>query len=228
MTMALAALGAFAALLAEPAGTAPVPLEQAPYHRLVFGNDELAVIETIVPPGGDSGFHAHARDLLYIVINPAKASTQRPGQDLRPLPPLKVGTAGMNPPADGPFIHRVVNPDRTPFHLLAVEVRRSDGRSKPVTSRPTESGFVQIQDHPRLRAWRLILEPGQTAPRLAYRGTGVRIFVRGEQLTIAEAGVPPQSLVVEPGDFEQLRTGTSSAITNSGRTTIELIDVELK
>ncbi len=134
----------------------------------------------------------------------------------------------MNVTTDGPFIHRVVNPDRAPFHLVAVELRRAGILGRRTSDRPAASGFVQVYDHPRLRAWRLVLEPAQSAPALKYEGTGVRIFVRGDQLTVSDAGYPGQALVVRPGDFEQLRTGSTIALTNDGTSIVELIDVELK
>jgi hypothetical protein len=45
---------------------------------------------------------------------------------------------------------------------------------------------------------------------------------------VTSDGQLDQALVVAPGDFEQLRTGAAIGLRNSGRTTIELIDVELK
>jgi mannose-6-phosphate isomerase-like protein (cupin superfamily) len=224
----LPALCALAISLALPARAAPVPVEGAPYHRLVFSNDDLAVIETIVPPGGDSGFHRHSHELFYVVIAPAKVSTQRLGRELRAAPPLVPGSVGMNAMSDEPFIHRIVNPDKTAYHVVAVELRRNAPLGRPVNDRPGASGFVQVQDHPRLRAWRLVLEPGQSAPAFDYSGIGGRIFIRGGELTVTSDGQLDQALVVAPGDFEQLRTGAAIGLRNSGRTTIELIDVELK
>ena len=217
------------ALAAVPAAPLPVPVEQAPFHRLVLATEDYALIENHMPPGADSGFHAHHRDLFYVTISAARAATQRPGQPLRPVPPsFAAGTVGMNPPSDEPFVHRVVNPDSRPFHVLGVEPRRPAPSGQPITERAASSGFVQVHDHPRLRAWRLVLEPGQSAPNLRQAGPGLRIVVRGGDLTVARPGRPAQTIRIEAGDFEQLASGESRALHNRGPTAIEIVDIEMK
>ena len=65
-------------VLVQPTDTAPVRVEDAPFHRLVFANADYAVLENIFPPRSDSGFHLHPRELFYVIVASAKASTQRP------------------------------------------------------------------------------------------------------------------------------------------------------
>jgi hypothetical protein len=142
----LPALCALAISLALPARAAPVPVEGAPYHRLVFSNDDLAVIETIVPPGGDSGFHRHSHELFYVVIAPAKVSTQRLGRELRAAPPLVPGSVGMNAMSDEPFIHRIVNPDKTAYHVVCG--RASPQRSARAASQRPARG-IGLRSGPR-------------------------------------------------------------------------------
>ena len=212
--------------LAPPADATPVRVENAPYHRLVFANADYAVLENVIPPDGDSGFHLHPRDLFYVIVGPAKASTQRPGQALRRTPPFVAGSVGMNVMTAEPFIHRVVNHDRKPFHIVAVEIRRASPSGRAIMERP--SGYVTVHDHPLLRAWRLVLEPGQSAPPLRPGGEGVRIFVRGGMLAVSSDQHPDQRLTVAAGDFEQLKPRSAVGLKNVGTTPIELVDVELK
>ena len=213
---------------AQPANAAPVRVEDAPYHRLVFANADFAVLENILPPNSDSGFHLHPRELFYVIVAPALASTQRPGQPLRPLPPLVSGSVGMNVMTSEPFIHRVVNHDDRPFHIVAVEVRRDSPSGRPIVERGPESGFVAVHDHPLLRAWRLILEPGQSVPPLRPGSAGVRIFVRGGLLALSSDRHPDQRLAMAAGDFEQLKPGSAVGLKNVGSSPIELVDLELK
>jgi mannose-6-phosphate isomerase-like protein (cupin superfamily) len=204
----------------------PVSVEHAAFHRLVFANEDVAVLDNLFPPGSDSGFHLHPRELFYVIVAPAMVSTQKPGQAIRPLPPIVAGSVGYNVLTAEPFIHRVVNHDRQPFHLIGIEIRRPAPLGDKALVRGP--GYVQVFDNLRLRAWRLILAPGQSAPPVRQEGPGVRVVVRGGSMTVSEVGHPDQLLVVENGDFQEVTPGNAHAIENSGSTTIELVEVELK
>ena len=88
--------------------------------------------------------------------------------------------------------------------------------------------YVQILDNPRLRAWRLILEPGQSVPAIAQDGKGVRVVVRGGMLTTSMPGLQDQHLALQPGDFAIQPPGETRALANSGTETIELVEMVLK
>jgi len=221
-----------AALLAGAALAAAVPpstpVEQAPYHRLMVANADYAILDVHFPPGGRSGFHLHPRQLFYTVTTPAEIDVQMQGEAARRVAPTAVGAVGMNELGTSPFIHAVSNGDEGSYHVIGIELRRPIPIGAPITVRPAETRFVQVHDHPRLRAWRLILQPGESAPPLRVVGTGVRVFVRGGSLTIARPDMPAQPQIVSAGDFEPLAAGEIRALTNSGDTLIELVDVELK
>lgn len=225
----LLALAAFAqSSPTSPADPAPVSVEYANLHRVVFSTPDYAVLQNIYPPRSESGFHVHSRDLFYVLISTARFGTRRPGQEVRMAPSLPVGTVGMNVMDGGPVVHTVVNDDDHPFKIVALELRAAAPSGRPVTVRPPSSGFVQVHDHSKLRAWRLILQPGDTTPPLTISGAGMRIYVKGGMLSLLRHDKPVQSFSVSAGDFEQVEPGTSLALRNSGNTTIELIDVELK
>lgn len=204
------------------------PVEQASFHQLMFANQDFAVLSNRYPPGGDSGFHVHYRDLFYVVIQSVSSSGQRPGQPLTAAPPVAVGTAGYSAIGAEPRVHRIVNGDEGPSHFIVVELRRPSPVGDAVSSRDGASQYVQIVDNERMRAWRLILEPGQSAPSISQGGEGLRVVVRGGSLTTATAGVPDQTLFLQAGDFAMQSPGTTRALRNSGTETIELIEIELK
>lgn len=207
--------------------TAP-PVEQASFHQLMFANEDIAVLSNRYPPGGDSGFHAHHRDIFYVVIQSASSSGQRPGQPLTAAPPVAVGTAGYNAIGAEPRVHRIVNGDEGPSHFIVVELRRANPAGDAVSSRERAPQYVQIVDNERMRAWRLILEPGQSAPSISQGGEGLRVVVRGGLLTATTAGVPDQTLFLQAGDFAMQSSGSTRALRNSGAETIELVEIELK
>jgi hypothetical protein len=86
--------GAFAQVVQGGGANAPAPpVEHASFHQLIFANDDVAVLNNLCPPGGDSGLHAHYRDLFAVVIQSVPSSGQRAGQPLTAAPALPWGSA---------------------------------------------------------------------------------------------------------------------------------------
>ena len=204
------------------------PVEHAAFHHLIFANDDVAILNNRYPPGGDSGFHAHYRDLFYVVIQPAPSMGQRMGQPLTAAPMVSAGTAGYSPVGAGPRVHRVVNGEQGALQIIVIELRRAHSSGESVSPRESAPQYVQIAENPRMRAWRLILEAGQSAPAILQKGNGVRIVVRGGLLTTTSSGYPDQTLKLEAGDFAIQNGGATRALRNSGKEIIELVELELK
>lgn len=204
------------------------PVEHASYHQLVFANDDLAVLNNLYPPGGDSGFHAHHRDLIAVVIQSVSTTAQNRGQPLTVTPALPVGTTVYSSTDAGRRVHRIVNGDAGISQYIVVEIRRPVPLGTAVSSREHAPQYVQLFDNARLRAWRLILEPGQTVAAITQGGNGVRVVVRGGLLTTSAPGLPDQALALHSGDFALQYSGTIRALRNDGTETIELVELELK
>lgn len=212
----------------EPSAPAFPPVENASFHQVMFANEDFAVLNNRYPPGGDSGFHTHYRDLFYVVIQSAPQSGQRPGQPLAEVPPVPVGTAGFSAVGPEPRTHRIVNSEAGPSQFIVIELRRARPVGAEVSSRDAVPQYEQILDNERMRAWRLILEPGASAQSITQGGSGVRVVVRGGLLTTASPGLPDQTLAVQAGEFTVQNAGSTRALSNSGAETIELVELELK
>lgn len=210
------------------AGQTFPPVEQASFHQVVFANDDFAVLNNRYPPGGDSGFHTHYRDIFYVVIQAAPQSGQRPGQQLTEAPITPAGAAGYNAIGGEPRTHRIVNSDTGPSQFIVIEMRRAAPRGDEVSSRESAPEYVQIIDNERVRAWRLILAPGQSAPSISQGGNGVRVVVRGGLLTTTTPGVLDQTFALRAGEFAVQAGRSIRALRNSGAETIELVELELK
>ncbi len=208
---------------ADPAAPS---VEHASFHQLVFANEDFAVLNNRYPPGGDSGFHAHYRDIFYVVIQSAPQSGQRVGQPLTAAPLVPVGTAGYSANGAEPRVHRIVNGDEGPSQFIVVELRRPRPRGDAVS--PRDSPYVEIVDNDRMRAWRLVLEPGQSVPTISQGGNGIRVVVRGGVLTTSTPSLPDQTLFLRAGDFAVQNSGSTRALRNTGTETIELVEIELK
>ena len=212
----------------QPASETVVPVEHASFHQLVFADEDIAILNNLYPPTGDSGFHAHYRDLFYVVIQPSQSSGQNLGKPLTAAPIVPAGTAGYSAVGAEPRIHRVVNGDKSTYQIIVVELRRSKPLRNTISSRDSAPQYVQIFDNSRMRAWRLILEPGQSAPAISQDNKGIRVVVRGGVLTTITPSLRDQNLALRPGDFAVQPTGAPRALKNSGTETIELVEIELK
>lgn len=212
----------------DSAGGAIPPVEHATFHQLVFANEDVAVLNNRYPPGGDSGFHTHYRDLFYVIIHPSESRAQRMGQALVAVPMPSVGAAGYSPIGAEPRTHRVINSEDGPLQIIVIEIRRATPLGNAISSREAAPQYVQIVDNARVRAWRLVLEPGQSVPAISQGGNGVRVIVRGGSLTTMTPGLADQTLAVEAGDFALQSSGFTRALRNSGTETIELVEMELK
>lgn len=204
------------------------PVEHATFHQLVFANEDIAVLNNRYPPSGDSGFHTHYRDLFYVIIQPQDSIGQRMGQAPVAVPAPAAGAAGYSPLGAEPRTHRVVNGDDGPFQIIVVEIRRANPLGNAISSREAAPQYVQIVDNARARAWRLVLEPGQSVPAISQGGDGVRVVVRGGLLTTMTPGLADQTLALQAGDFAIQSSGLTRALRNSGTETIELVELELK
>lgn len=216
------------ALEAQPDAENMVPVEQASFHQLVFVDDDVSILNNRYPPGGDSDWHWHERDMVYVVIQPSRSSIQNLGKPMEERPKPAVGAAGYGAMGGERRVHKVVNGPDDDYHILVVELRRPKPLGKAASSRDAVPQYTQIIDNPRVRAWRLILEPGQSVPSIAQNNKGVRVVVRGGLLTTRVPGVKDQQLALRPGDFAIQPAGTERALSNGGRETIELVELELK
>lgn len=230
MTRSMSGLAAGVLLIAlagQSAAAAPYPpVEQATFHQLLFANDGVAVLKNVYPPHSDSGYHVHSRELFYVVITPARFGSQKLGQELKTPPMIPAGGTGYNLMTAEPFIHRVVNDDDRICEIIAIELRRAASNGNALSVRP--ANYVQIFDNQRMRAWRLILAPGQVAPAMIQGANGVRVVVRGGSLMTVRPVVADQLLALQPGDASMQLVGESRTLRNAGRTTIELVEIELK
>jgi hypothetical protein len=204
------------------------PVENASFHQLVFADEDFVVLNNFYPPGGDSGFHSHSRDMFYVIIQAAEFSGQALGQPLTQRPEVLVGSAGFGSAGAKPVVHRVVNGDKGNFQIVVIELPRSGPLGNEIPLRSEAKQYTQILDNERLRAWRIIPEPGQSAAAISQVGIGMRVVVRGGLLATVTSGLPAQLLALRPGDFSVQPAGLARALTNSGTETIELVEIELK
>lgn len=83
-------------------------------------------------------------------------------------------------------------------------------------------------DNERVRGWRLLLDPGQTAAPFTQTAPGLRIVLDGGEIAEIVAGQPDRGMNLRLGEFYWQEPGMTRAIRNIGSTRVELIEFELK
>jgi hypothetical protein len=215
-------------VIAEDEGPA-VPIEKAPFHLPVFRNEYVTVLKIDVPPHRNTGFHIHTTDSVSVNIEEADMANQLPGEKQTPPQHSKRGQPNFTAYSkQGPRTHKASNMGETPFHNVSFLLNNSQpGRFSP-SSRSGISGYTQIMDNERVRGWRLVLDPGQTAAPITQSAPGMRIVLDGGEIAEVVPGQADRGMNLRLGEFYWQDPGVTRAVRNTGKTRVELFEFELK
>lgn len=205
---------------------AVVPVEATSYHVPVFSNEYVTVLNVFIPSQRDSGYHRHALDSVAVLMSDTARTNQTLGAEPIARAAQPRGTVTFTPYASGPIVHTVAVHGEPAFHNIVVELAHPNaGRFSPGVR---AQGYTQVLDNERVRVWRLVLEPGQTAPAVTQSAPGIRIVVEGGELVESVPGAPDRSMAPRHGEFYWQEAGATRAVRNVGTTRIELVELELK
>lgn len=229
--LAISAAACVAALaqpsLAQDDGP-PVPIEKAPYHLPAFTNEYITLLNVTVPPGKNTGYHIHSNDSVSVNVGAARMANQNFGE--KEQGPARISRPGeasyTNYIKLGQRTHKASNMGSTPFHNISFLLRKPlPGDFKPGARAET---YTQIMDNERVRGWRLVLEPGQSAPAITQSAPGVRIVLDGGEIAEAVPGVRDRGMWLKHADVFWQDAGVTRAVRNIGTTRVELLEFELK
>ena len=232
-----ASLLALVCALAQPAWAQledkPVPMDKAPFHIPVFSNEHIILMKINIPPGGNTGFHTHYADSVSVNLSPATRTNQIFGSSEVTGPATgPVGAPGRvsftNIIREGERTHKVTNVGPTPFYNVSFMLRNAGPEGHTVSERSADAGYTQILDNERLRAWRVVLEPGEATETITQTAPGLRVYVRGGVLAEAVPGAADRGMAPYDGDFIWQDAGQTRAVNNTGSTRIEFVEFELK
>jgi hypothetical protein len=97
-----------------------------------------------------------------------------------------------------------------------------------VSDRAGVAGYTQIMDNARLRAWRVVLKPGEATGQITQTAAGLRVYVHGGVLAEMAPGSADRGMAPYEGDFIWQDAGQTRAVKNTGTTQIEFVEFELK
>jgi hypothetical protein len=228
---ALLALAAISAqpLLAQPKEV-PVPIVKAPYHRPVFTNQYLTLLDVYIPPGRNTGYHIHSQDSVSVNIVVGRQTNQTYGSD-KINPPGGDGEVGRVTFApyvkDGMRTHKATNVGNTPFHNISF-LLTSPTPYKTTPSTRNVPGYTQVMDNERVRGWRVKLDPGRSTGQITQTAPGIRIVVHGGEIAEMVPDTADRAWWLGDGQYFWQDPGTTRSIKNIGTAPVEFVEFELK
>lgn len=210
----------------------PIAMDKAPFHVPAFSNDYMTLISINYPPGRTTGMHTHHFDSVSVNLSPALRTSQQYesseiiGPSASQPVPGRVNFANVT--ERGVYAHKSVNVGPTPFHSIAVILKDRSGGGSEVSDRSGIAGYTQIIDNDRVRAWRVILAPGEEAAQLTQTAPGLRVYVRGGVVDEIVPGSAARGMAPYSGEFIWQDAGQTRAVTNTGSTIVEFVELEFK
>ena len=229
VSLAIAA-GVFARTVPAQEIEKPVPIVKAPYHRPVFTNQYLTLLDIYIPPGRNTGYHIHSQDSVSVSISPARQTNQVYGSD-KVDPPGAGGAAGrvtFSPYfKDGTRTHKATNVDSIPFHNVSFLLNSRVPYNTTPSTRDVP-GYTQILDNERVRGWRVTLEPGESTGQISQTAPGLRVVVRGGEIIELVPDTADRAMWLGEGQYFWQEEGTTRRVKNIGAARVEFVEFELK
>lgn len=204
----------------------PVPVQQEPFHKTVFENDYLRVIDVQISPGSTTLFHVHVVPsvIVYLTKSTNRSETWRTGEILtRETTPGQSRYAAYD---EKPLAHRVTNTGASLFRVFDIELLKKAPTSTPL--RPLIAPHLKVHwDERLLRSSGIALAGGGStqipSTQAAYLVIGTAGIVR-----IAPSGGPSSFDMVALADYRFFPPHTSLQITNAQDEQAEVVLLELK
>jgi len=205
----------------------PVPVEKAAYHVPVFRNDLVTVLRVYIPPKRAAGYHIHSLDQISVLVEEADQAGQMLGEAATPARRNPRGNIGFTAFSKKTQTHRVQNVGETAYHNIVVALMTPQAKGLAPAAREV-AGYTQVFDNERARGWRLVLEPGQSAPAITQTAPGLRVVIDGGEIVEVTPGEGERGMALRLGDIFWQEPGARRAVRNIGTTRIQVAEFEFK
>lgn len=201
---------------------ASVPVELEPNHPTVLKNDYIQVFRVTLAPGKSSLMHTHARNDAAMRLSESRVTVDVPGRPTSAPELQHPGGVSARTNEGQPFTHRVNNVGTTLFDVLDIQIlKRPDGPEVEAISAPAA-------ENPSMRVYRYELAPGQSSPQHTHQRP--YLIVAGTDLDLKMTSADGKSAAhpVKSGDMHWIETKVTHTLTNEGKTTGVIAEIELK
>jgi len=211
-----------------PTGSAnePVEIEAEALHSIQLVNSVVRVYEALIPPGAQTLFHTHRYSGVGIDMTTARLIIEKVGAE----PSSFTTKAGDIFPANAPepYIHRVTNAGETAYRAIVAELLQAP-RVSPVSATVADTSTYKLElENDHVRVFRLVLAPGEIAPRHTLSASSLTVTLSGGQISIASPGAAPRFVSVAPGVLEWHADPMTASVQNIGASTYESVYFEWK
>jgi quercetin dioxygenase-like cupin family protein len=205
--------------------SAQVPLEKEPHHKVMLDTLLLRILEITVPPGETTLDHRHEYDIATVALGTASTRTKRPGEEwaaprIRPL-----GSLDLVEYTGKPVVHMVDNPDKTPYHLIAVENYRSG--NWPARKAITAPATTLTRENRSFAVYDVHLTAAEPGTEHAHDVPTVVILVSGEITNQGTNGEEPYP-VRGAGKWVLVPAAQSHAMQVAGSSDAHIVEIEVR
>lgn len=143
----------------SPALARPVPAREEKYHKVVFENDWVRVIDVQIPPGEQTDYHTHDIASVMVYLTESTARSQPWGESTFTHRQTVLGFSRYAAYDEKPLSHRVMNAGTSHFRTHDIElIRKSPDPSTSAIAPPPDA---KIQWSEKLvRSSTVTLQPG--------------------------------------------------------------------
>ena len=203
-----------------------VMIYDEPGHHFIMENGAMRVMRVMIPPGQKTLWHEQHLDYVNTILHGGETTVQRRGEGA-PVPVnMATGNIRYGNYGEKPIIDQVVNLAATTIHQVTFEILRPMAGNFGKAERSEAAAFKLLLDKPRVRGWRLELNPGETSGRYTQDGPGLRIIMEGERLIETVPGEMAQQVSLRPDDAMFTGPGTRT-VTNAGTARLVSMEYEL-
>jgi hypothetical protein len=215
-------------LVGAAAGEKAVMAKEEPRHRPKLENDYVRILDVEIPPGDQTLFHTHDLNYAFLMVNEAQLRNEVAGKPGTTDIKIPAGLVGYYRASEGAYTHRFINIGTDMFRAIGIELLRPAPSPAVSAPLPSSSGYVTVLDNERVRAYRLVLEPGQSAPAVTLQGSSVRVAGTAGKLLQQAPGGETAEIQLEPARFQWRATPSTHSLKNAGSSRVEIYEFELK
>lgn len=207
-------------------GNRVVPTSEEPMHHVIMQNSQMRVMRVMIRPGQSTMWHAQNLTFVNTIINGSRSFIERKGEGAGKVVDMKTGSVRFGDYQTAGIVDQVSNIGDSLIHQVAFEVIALERGNYGNADRSSVGAFSLVLDKPRVRGWRLRLQPGEIAAPYQQFGPGLRVILSGERLIEQSPGDIGKQTTLHKGDAFFTEAGTRT-LTNGGETPLELIEYEL-
>ena len=206
-----------------------VPANEEPRHVVKLENEWVRVIDVEIPEGEQTLYHAHSLDYPYVLVTSVTLYNQIFGQEPKDVK-MEAGSIGYyRASTQGTYTHRFINRGPGTFRAIGIELLKPlQSPVSVVEPMPASSGLETVLDNERVRAYRLRLAPGQSVGPVTIAGPSIRVAMGQGRIAEKVDGRYDALFDLAPAQFVFRPQATTTTISNSGTTPVELIEFVLK